>query len=82
MQPCVRVFASAHAPSQPPQCSGSIAVSAQKRDAPAPQVVAGSPQLAPHTPPEHTWPAAQAVPHAPQWASLLCVSTQAPEQFV
>jgi hypothetical protein len=33
-------------------------------------------------PTEHTWPAAQAAPHAPQLVSLVCSFTHAPPQFV
>ena len=35
-----------------------------------------------HAPPEHTCPAAQARPHAPQWALSLWVSRHDPEHSV
>jgi hypothetical protein len=34
-----------------------------------------------HMPIEHTWPAAQAFPHMPQWARSVCTSRHEPEQF-
>jgi hypothetical protein len=35
--------------------------------------------LAPQVPFTHCWPVAHAFPHMPQWATLVWVSTQAPE---
>jgi hypothetical protein len=45
------------------------------------------PQSAPpfaqvHAPPLQDWPAAQTVPHAPQWVTLVCGSTQSLPQSV
>jgi len=54
LHPGVVTWASAHAAPQPPQCAGSIAVSAQKRIGAAPQVRSGAAQVAPQTPPEQT----------------------------
>jgi hypothetical protein len=57
---------------------GSIETSAQKADEPAPQVRRADAQLAPQVPPEQTWPAAQAVPQAPQLALSVRVLTSQP----
>jgi hypothetical protein len=77
-QPLAATLGSAQTLAQPPQLEGSTAVLAQKVDAPDPQVRRGEAQVVPHTPPEHTWPAAQAIPHAPQLALSLRVSTSQP----
>ncbi len=55
-----------------------MAVLAQNAVEPIPQVRRGDAQVAPHAPPEQTCPAAQAVPHAPQWALSVRVSTSQP----
>ncbi len=65
---------------QAPQWAGSMAVLAQKAEAPVPQVRRGEAQVAPQVPPEHTRPAAQAVPHAPQLALSERVSTSQPSE--
>jgi hypothetical protein len=59
---------------------------------PPPQQPVPAQQAVPHVcgfaapqaqaPAEQLRPAPQALPHAPQFASLVCVSTQIPEQFV
>lgn len=77
-QPLVAACGSAHARPQPPQCDGSTVVSAQKAAPAAPQVASGAAHVAPHAPPEQTWPAAQAVPQLPQCAPSVAVLTSQP----
>jgi len=48
----------------------------------APQAVRPIVQAMRQMPEEHTWPAAQARPQAPQWVALVAVSTQAAPQRV
>ena len=65
-QPSVVTLASAQTCPHEPQLAGSLAVLAQKAVAPLPQVTSGDAHVVPQTPPEHTWPVAQAWPQAPQ----------------
>jgi hypothetical protein len=58
--------------------AGSSATFAQNAVGAVPQVVRLAPQLAPHTPPEHTWPAAHLVAQSPQWALSVWRWTHAP----
>ncbi len=76
--PLTATRGSAQAASQAPQCAGSTAVSAQSASTPDPQARRGDPQVVPHAPPEHTCPAAQARPHAPQLALSVRVLTSQP----
>jgi len=77
-QPTAAAPGSEHTIPHPPQLEGLIAALAQYAVAPAPQVMRGAAQVAPHAPPEHTWPAAQALPQAPQLALSVRVSTSQP----
>ncbi len=54
VHPWVWVCGRAQARSQPPQCAGSMAVSAQRRDVPLAQVIAGATHDAAHTPAPQT----------------------------
>src|SRR5438094_83924 len=47
-----------------------------------PQLVRPVPHAAPHTPTEHTWPAAHLVVQEPQCAASLVVSKHSPPQLV
>jgi hypothetical protein len=67
-----------HAVAQLPQCAEEPVVSMQA----ALQLVLPPAQVSEHRPFEHTWPAGQAVPHAPQFAGSLEESTHAPLQRV
>ena len=77
-QPCPATLASAQTVPHAPQLVGSMAALAQNAVPAVPQVASGAAQVAPHTPAEHTWPAAQPTPQAPQWALLVRVSTSQP----
>src|SRR5581483_4391528 len=70
-QPLVATLASAQAWLHVPQLAGSIAVLAQYCVEPEPQAVKGDAQVVVHAPAEHTCPAGQAIPHAPQLALSL-----------
>ncbi len=59
-----------------PQLAGSRVVSAQKRDAPAPQVVSVVAQVVVHMPAEQTSPSTHARPHMPQLARSVSTTTQ------
>jgi hypothetical protein len=59
---------------QLPQSNGSLVRSTQ---APL-QLVSPAPHTVVQAPPEHTWPAAHAAPHEPQFAGSLWVSVQTP----
>ena len=82
MQPAVAVLASVHVVAQSPQFVGSIAVSAQLVAPLVVHVARGGAQVVPHAPPEHTWPAGHAVPHAPQLALSVWRFVHTPEQTV
>ncbi len=81
-QPLTIVLARAQTVLHAPQLDGSMAVLVQYCDVPVPQVAKGDAQVAPQWPPEHTCPAAQGVPQAPQLALLVCRSAQVPAQLV
>ncbi len=72
---------------QAPQLVRSTRVSAQRRAVPAsPSLmehsVRGAAHCTPQTPMEHTWPVAQATPHAPQLSESLLVDAHRPAQAV
>ena len=77
-QPYASAWASAHTRPHPPQCSGLRPVLAQNASAAVPHVVKGEAQVAPHAPPEQTWPAAQRVPQRPQLVLSVRVSASQP----
>jgi hypothetical protein len=76
--PSTQISAAAHTLLQAPQFRSSEARSTQ-----APEHAINPPeQVLVHVPCEQTLSAAQAVPHAPQWALLFSGSTQAPAQVI
>ena len=77
-QPLAATLARAQMVPQALQLAGSTVVLAQNVAGVVPQVRSGAAQVAPQTPPEHTWPAAQALPQAPQLALSLRMSTSQP----
>ena len=76
------VWGNAHTVPQVPQLAGSTDVLAQYAVAPVPQVTSGVAQVVRHAPPEHTCPAEQLTPHAPQAALSVCVFTSQPSAAV
>ncbi len=76
--PLADVLGSAQARPHEPQLDGSMDVLAQNCDGAVPHVASGAPQDAVHAPCEHTWPAAQAMPQAPQLPLSVCALTSQP----
>jgi hypothetical protein len=74
--PPMQVVPPVHVTPQPPQFIGLDLTSTQ----PFVHDMVPTGHVFLHVPAPHTWPAAQIVPHAPQWFTSLAVATQTPSQ--
>ncbi len=77
-QVLIVAWGSAHAVPHAPQLAGSFAVLAHDEVPDAMQMMSGAAQVVPQTPPEHTCPAPQGRPQAPQLALSVWVFTSQP----
>jgi len=71
LQTAVPFAGTGHPLPQPPQCAVLLVVSTQ-----FPEQAVSAPQLVLHAPPKHVSPTAQTLPHCPQFAESVAVSTQ------
>ena len=76
--PSVDTCGSAQTVPQAPQFVGSMEVRVQNAVTPVPHVARPAPQVVPHAPAEHTWPAEHAMPQLPQLVLSVRVSVSQP----